>query len=300
MSTLKRVVMTNIQSHINTVLEFPRVGIVRFLGDNSNGKSVMVKVLQDVVSNNISRPAARRSIIRRGNTHCELLLEDYADNTLYVRIDVEASQTYAELTKDGAPPIRRYLADKAIPVLVREFGWHYDDHNGVSINIHNDTDGLLFVDTKKSINFELLSSMRSDAFAEAALFEIQRLVKETKQKRDDMQHAFDVAHATFTSLQYWNKEEEAGIRDICLYLAELLENLTMPEVPKFDLKSTPVFYNPLPAVPRMEIPHLVQPLENPPAVGTLLHDIAVINEGKCPTCGRPFSEGGAHSHEMVQ
>ena len=74
MGALKRVVMSNIQSHINTVLEFPETGIVRFLGDNSNGKSVMVKVLQDVVSNNISRPAARRSIIRReiGRAHVEL------------------------------------------------------------------------------------------------------------------------------------------------------------------------------------------------------------------------------------
>ena len=51
MSALKSAVMVNIQSHTKTILEFPRVGIVRFYGNNSNGKSVLVKVLNDVVSN---------------------------------------------------------------------------------------------------------------------------------------------------------------------------------------------------------------------------------------------------------
>ena len=297
---LKRVVMSNIQSHINTVLEFPEVGIVRFLGDNSNGKSVMVKVLQDVVSNNISRPAARRSIIRRGNSFGELLLESYSGDTLYVHIDLEASQTFAELTKAGAQPVRRYLADKAIPSLVREFGWHYDDKSGVSINIHNDTDGLLFVDTRKSVNFDLLSSMRSDAYAEAALTTITDLVKTTKQKRDDMRHAFEVAEATFIALKSWDKEAEARVRDECIYYAELLENLTVPTLPTFTLTRAPVFIQPLPNVPVMQMPHLHEPMEYAPAkAGELLKSIAQLMSGTCPTCGRPFVNGGEHSHEVV-
>lgn len=296
---LKRVVMSNIQSHIHTVLEFPETGIVRFLGDNSNGKSVMVKVLQDVVSNNISRPAARRSIIRRGNTFGELLLESYSGDTLYVHIDLEASQTYAELTRSGSPTVRRYLADKAIPVLVREFGWHYDDKSGVSINIHNDTDGLLFVDTRKTTNFELLSSMRSDAFAEAALLELTRLVKETKQKRDEMFHTYEVAEATYLALKTWDKDQESQVRDECLYYAGLLENLTMPSIPEFRLQRSPTFVQPIPNPPVFQIPHIYPPMPALPAPATeTLHDMVELLSGNCPTCGRPFIEGG-HSHEMV-
>ncbi len=299
MGALKRVVMSNIQSHINTVLEFPETGIIRFLGDNSNGKSVLVKVLQDVVSNNISRPAARRSIIRRGNTFGELLQESYSGDTLYVHIDLEASQTYAELTINGQKPVRRYLADKAIPSLVRQFGWHFDDKSGVSINIHNDTDGLLFVDTRKATNFDLMSSMRSDAFAEAALEQLQELVKTTKQKRDEMRHAYDVAEATFVSLQSWDKEEEARIRDECLYYAGVLENLTLPQLPVMELHRSPTFVKPMPHVPWMLIPRLCKPFEMPPAdAGQLIKESAELISGKCPACGRPFVEGG-HTHEVV-
>ena len=69
MSALKSAVMVNIQSHTRTVFEFPQVGIVRFYGNNSNGKSVLVKVLNDVVSNAITRPSNRRSIIRLSLIH---------------------------------------------------------------------------------------------------------------------------------------------------------------------------------------------------------------------------------------
>lgn len=300
MGALKRVVMSNIQSHINTVLEFPETGIVRFLGDNSNGKSVMVKVLQDVVSNNISRPAARRSIIRRGNSFGELLLESYSGDVLYVHIDLEASQTYAELTHSGQQTIRRYLADKAIPMLVREFGWHYDDKSGVSINIHNDTDGLLFVDTRKQTNFDLLSSMRSDAYAEAALTQLTELAKSTKAKRDEMLHAYEVAEATYVALKMWDKAAEGQTRDECLYYAELLENLTLPELPTFNLTATPTFMQPLPAVPCMEMPHFHEPMAAPPSgAGELLGSLAKLLSGSCPACGRAFVEGGVHAHEVV-
>lgn len=300
MDALKRVVMTNIQSHVHTVLEFPRVGIVRFLGDNSNGKSVMVKVLQDVVSNSISRPAARRSIIRRNNSFGELLLENWSGDALYVRIHVEAAQTYAELTRGTQPTVRRYLADKAIPLLVREFGWHYDDVTGISINIHNDTDGFLFVDTKKSINFNLINGMRSDAFAESALMELDRLTKETRQKLGDMKHLYEVAEATYLSLQYWDIEEEATARDECLHYAELLENLTMPPLPEMQLTPQPTFYEALKTPPAVHLPILHKPFDSVPESATqLLKDLVSILSGTCPTCGRSLIDGGVHSHAVV-
>ena len=168
MSALKSAVMVNIQSHTKTILEFPRVGIVRFYGNNSNGKSVLVKVLNDVVSNAITRPSNRRSIIRRGHEYGELMMTRYDGTTLFIRIATEAAATYAELTRPDCPPVRRYLADKSIPILVKEFGWHYNSDHGVSLNIHQDVDGFLFVDTKKSVNFDLLNSVRSDQYAEAS------------------------------------------------------------------------------------------------------------------------------------
>lgn len=299
-AALKQAVMVNIQSHINTTLEFPPVGIVRFMGDNSNGKSVFVKVLQDVVSNNIMRPSNRRSIIRRGNSYGELLIERTDGMTLFVHIDLEAAKTYAELTRPDSQPVRRYLSDKAIPVLVKEFGWHYGGANGVSINIHNDTDGLLFVDTKKSINFDLLNGIRSDAYAEAALEELERLVKTSKQKKQEMDHAHDVAEATYCALQSWDIKEEQRIYEEATYWAGVLECLTVKPVPVFEFRRPPLFLPLVEPVPVMEMPKFYPPFEEVPAdAGTALTEVYTIRNGVCPTCQRPFYSGGACDETVV-
>lgn len=301
MPALKRAVMVNIQSHINTVLEFPEVGIVRFTGDNSNGKSVLVKALEDVVSNRITRPSNRRSIIRRGNSFGELLLERYDGVSLYVRIHLEAAQTYAELSKPDSPPIRRYLADKAIPLLVRDFGWHYDSEHGVSLNIHTDTDGLLFVDTKKNMNFDLLNSVRTDAFAEAALAGLELLIKSSKYQRDEFAHAYEVAQATYTALQYWDIDKEIDIREQCLYWAQVLDGLDIPPMPDVSLTLPPHFIPDIPPVPDVRIPVLIKPFTEPiPELRGAMLELVEIRSGICPTCKRPLFGEEEHEHGSVQ
>lgn len=288
--------MVNIQSHTHTVIEFPQVGIVRFYGNNSNGKSVLVKVLHDVVSNAITRPSNRRSIIRRGHSYGELLMHTYDGTALFIRIAEEAASTYAELTKPGCPPVRRYLADKSIPLLVKEFGWHYNSDHGVSLNIHQDVDGFLFVDTKKSVNFDLLNSVRSDQFAEASAESIEKLMKESKRQRNEIVHAFEVAQATYAALQYWDVEEEQQIKDKCLMLAQHIESLAVPPMPEVtavpDVTILPVFDTPIPKVRYPEfLPEFTVQL---PDISHSAYEYHTLKSGVCPICERPLVEEGIH------
>jgi len=299
MPALKSAVMVNIQSHTRTVLEFPPVGIVRFYGNNSNGKSVLVKVLSDVVSNAISRPSNRRSIIRRGHSYGELMLQRYDGATLFIRISEEAASTYAELTKPDYPPVRRYLADKSIPLLVKEFGWHYNGDHGLSLNIHQDVDGFLFVDTKKAANYDLLNSARSDQYAEAALESITDLLKATKKQRGEILHCFEVAQATYTSLKTWDVEEEESTRAQCLFLAQELEAHNVPPMPELP----PIAYahvfpvlEPMPALVYPRIwPTFLEPI---PDIVPIAIELQELRAGICPTCKRKLIEEGGHTHEI--
>lgn len=287
MSALKSAVMVNIQSHTRTSIEFPQVGIVRFYGNNSNGKSVLVKVLNDVVSNAITRPANRRSIIRRGHDYGELMLTRYDGTALFIRIATEAANTYAELTRPDAQPVRRYLADKSIPLLVKEFGWHYNSDHGVSLNIHQDTDGFLFVDTKKSVNFDLLNSVRSDQYAEASAESLTKLLKETKKQRLEIAHALEVAQATYAALQYWDVEKEQEVRDGCLYYATNLEALDMPSMPKLHPVPKVHIFSVPPVRPRLRYIPILTPFTAPmPDITKSMQEVREVALGICPTCKR--------------
>lgn len=287
MSALKSAVMVNIQSHTRTVLEFPQVGIVRFYGNNSNGKSVLVKVLNDVVSNSITRPSNRRSIIRRGHEYGELMMTRDDGTTLFIRIATEAASTYAELTRPDCPPVRRYLADKSIPILVKEFGWHYNSDHGVSLNIHQDVDGFLFVDTKKSVNFDLLNSVRSDQYAEASADSIEKLLKASKKQRTEIVHALEVAQATYAALQYWDVDKEQETKDTCLYLARNLKALSMPPLP--EIHPVPkVVIMPIPRpMPKLRYTKLLMPFTEPfPDITKSVTEVKELASGVCPTCKR--------------
>lgn len=289
MSALKRVAMVNIQSHTNTVIDLPQVGIVRFYGNNSNGKSVLVKALSDVVSNAISRPSNRRSLIRRGHTYGELCIQRYDDTVLFIRIALEASQTYAELTRPNSQPVRRYLADKSIPILVREFGWHYSSDCGISLNIHQDIDSFLFVDTKKSTNFELLNSVQTDQFAEASVESLNALIKTTKKLRTDIAHQLEIAQATYAALTYWDVEEESTVRDNCLHLAACLELLNIPSIPTLCAPPKVVALPTLDALPTVHYPAFIEVLQDTmPDIKESVAELQRLKEGICPLCERPF------------
>lgn len=190
---LKNVVAANIQSHTKTIPEFPQMGITRFYGNNSNDKPVFAKVLDDVVGNAITRPNSHRSIIRRGHEYGEPVITRHGGATLFTCIATGAAAAYAELIRPDCPSVGRYLADKLVPTLVKEFGRYYNSDHGISLNIHQDVDRFLFADTKKSVSFDLLSSVRSDQYVEAFFDSTGKPLKASKEQYTDIVYAPEVA-----------------------------------------------------------------------------------------------------------
>ena len=65
MRSLKRITTRNIQSHREVVIDLPRTGLVRFSGLNSNGKSVITKTTNAIVSGNLTSPKVRNTLVSK-------------------------------------------------------------------------------------------------------------------------------------------------------------------------------------------------------------------------------------------
>jgi hypothetical protein len=293
MSALKKVTMDNIQSHVHTVLEFPETGVTRLYGDNSNGKSVMVKGIWDVVNGDITKPKLRRSIIRRGNEYGELTYERYDGLVLFVHIHLDAAQTYAELRAPGNDTVRRYLADKTIPLLVDKFGFHYNSDHSISVNVHKDDDPYLFSSTKHTINYDLMDSAMSDKFAEKSLEELQRILLEAKRYRKQFEQAKAVADATLGAIQLYDTAEEEEKRDRMAYLLSNLKHCVnfdtpLPKMyPLPKLNAVKVF----PPVPDIYYPKIHKTTDDRvPDITAIYNELEMLRNNVCPTCGRDFKE----------
>ena len=152
MSAIKTIRTHNIQSHKDVLIELPETGVVVFQGPNSNGKSVITKVIQDTVYNNISKLGTRKSLVNRDVAEGFLEIIRYDGSSLYVNINLEASKTYVKLTRANGEEVTRYLADKTI----------YNSDRGISLNICDSDESLLFFKTNHVTNGDILNSALTD------------------------------------------------------------------------------------------------------------------------------------------
>lgn len=288
--TLKQIKTHNIQSHKDVTIDLPEKGLIRFVGNNSNGKSVITKALEDITSNAITRPAARASLINFDSSYGEITLTRYDDVVLFYHIHIEASQTYAELRIPGKEPIRRYLADKQIPILREKFGLHYDPEAERSINISDPDEALLFFKTPYKSNFSIVTSALRDRKAETAHDEIVRVIKETKTTKSVYEKQLAIAQAALGSLPMHDIAKEEKRRDECLHRIAILEKFkplgTLPELRK------PKLYKPI-TIPKLVVPELkkskvVDLRLSIPDLPSSARKLKSIQEGVCPVCHRKF------------
>ena len=288
MASLKSIHTKNIQSHLDVHIELPPTGIVAFTGNNSNGKSVITKVTNAIISNSIVKPKERRTLV---NKHCvggSVTYERYDGMKLFVYIHHEAAQTYAVLTYPDGREIRRYLADKTIPQLVRDFGFHYNSEHEISLNLHNDDDKLLFVDTKHSTNYACLNPTLTDEYSEQSLARLEDTHAKVKSLIKDLSARITTIDTVLDTLTVCDIEAETARRKKMLYIAKNLQHFPTKPCPKAVGVPTITTINLPPAIKRVKNPVIVNLPKEFPDIIQLGRDLNDVLKGVCPTCKRAF------------
>lgn len=290
MSAIKQIRMRNIQSHEDTVIDLPETGIVRFYGDNSNGKSVFVKALWDILSGGISRnPAYRRDLIRRGCQSCELTVTLHDGRELFAHVNLEAAQTYTELRRPAHNPVRRYLSDRAAGEIAREFGFHYNPDLKLSVNVHRDDDPLLFTSTPHKTNYALMDSAVSDEFAEKVLGLMQEALPELKKLQKNAESQKLASETGLRSLSLYDAEAEQSRAERLTYLARNLELAAIRPIPKLDPPPRARYIPKQDACPAVYYPNIRRYFtEKPPDIQSTARELRSLRASECPLCGRRF------------
>lgn len=289
--TLKTIKTHNIQIHRDITIELPERGLIRFSGNNSNGKSVIRKALQDIASHAITAPSKRKSIINKNEMSGEIYLERYDGISLLYHIHREAAQTYAELMIPGEEPIRRYLSDKTIPLLAEKFGIHSEPLEGRSLNIFDSDEALLFFKTSYKLNYSMLMFAYRDHRADVAFNELTQLMKDSKSTRQNLEKSVAISKAELGAIELFNIENElsratelrryANVLDGWCALPELLEMKPVPRVKFFVIE-------PL-VLTRIKAPMIMKAyLKVDMNIVDIAREIKTIKEGECPVCHRKF------------
>lgn len=291
MAAIKTIHTRGIQSHDDVLIELPETGLVVFSGDNSNGKSVIRKVLEDTIAYNINKAKVRKSLISKDRSEGSLEIIKYDGSSLYVNINLEASQTWVRLTRANGESVIRYLADKNIPELVREFGFHYNDTRDISLNICDSDDSILFFRTSHTTNGDILVSALTDTEAQMRYDVLYEQYQEALSNRRQFLDNLQVAQAAKEALVLYNIEEEQELHDTCARAASLLSKFYWPDMKEVpEMIFLPTFnIRTLRLQGYVELPHIPVVRMNIRDISAVSLDLIQIEKGVCPTCRRPFS-----------
>lgn len=286
---LKQIITRNIQSHKEVVIDLPPTGLILFTGENSNGKSVIVRATRDILQNNIKKPQCRADLVNRDASFGEITYVRSDDAILTVHITREAASTYFVLKLPEHEDVVRYLADKNYMELIRAFGWNVCEDTGVSLNIAEGDEALLFYKTPNKVNGKVLQSANTDPVAELVLEQCQETLKETRAFKDNAVAQTRIINGTLSGLQIFDMEALAEYKRKLEYYYQNLSVVYFPRIP--DIPEVPnlnIHYYYKPKLPNIDLPNVYKIRCEIPDIVPMAEDLEKLKNYECPVCGRRF------------
>lgn len=305
-----KIKLKNIQSFKEVTYDFPETGLVQITGGNSNGKSILGKVLKVVATLKFVDQAERDSLIRDGENEGYIILE-YKGKILVVYLHSERNQCFVRLIRANGEKITRTIREGGINQLIEEFGFRVYGKNSVVLQLH-DTFGIIpFVNTSNSLNYEIVDAVITDTIAQQFLTNFKEITfKEAKLLIDSYHQKIEGITKAVSTLVLYDHiayqqlyDEMCKIYSIVKY-ARLLELDKIPLPPRVQiislsilmLEKIPIF----PKITTVQLPQLklekiifIKSYPILDSIGDLtevFHRIDELKHGRCPVCGKSFVE----------
>lgn len=287
-----RITMKNLQCIGEAVIEFDNQSIIEFTGDNSNGKSVLSKTLDVILSGEVRDKTTRKELI---NDNCEeaFLSIQYETRILLVRLHVEVSQSYIayypnsnDLQKCYARPLGDWDGCK---ILIDKFGFKTYASGSISLQVMPTWGAIPFITTNGAVNYEIVDDITRDKVAEEFLAAFQNYTYPTfRQLIANKQQQLDMSKTVLESIVDYDVEgldtaikEMRDIYEVISHISYLnLENVPIPDISIIELSPLELI-----APPIVEAVPMFPNLE---PIGKELDDLLDILNGVCPTCGKPL------------
>lgn len=290
MKALKQIITRNIQNHAEVVIDLPPTGLIVFTGDNSNGKSVIVKAVRALVLNEIKKPRKRASLVNRKASYGEAIFIRTDDVTLTMHVAREAASTWISLEVPGQDKIVRYLSDKSYTELVQTFGLQVAGESGISLNVAEADESLLFYKTPTKTNHEVLQIATVDSRAMTAATNMENTLSETRQFRDACAAQARTIKPALQELHIGDVEALTERRNKLFRYYSILSHIYIPTLPEIKavpkVRITNVY---IPTLPNVKWPKVHNVYLDVPDIIPVASELKSVREGKCPTCGRGFN-----------
>ena len=282
--------MRNLQAIKEATITIEENSITEFTGDNSNGKSVLTKVLRYLISGDIKYDEIRNPLIRDHEDEGILFITS-GTNQLGILLRRKIADCFLLYNNEGGNPsanVVRGLGDRAgCEALLHAFGFRSYQSGEICLQFAPTYGPIPFITTTGKTNAEIADDITTDKVAEEFLksfntitFPVFRdMTKNLKKERDSIQTIL----ANLESYDWRAYEAMADKLKLYYNTIKGFSPFTIKDIPVPYLDVIPVSEFFIPDLPH---PHFLDYAPSIPIIERELNDYLDIVNGICPTCGK--------------
>lgn len=282
--------LLNVQAIADGHIELEENSIIEFVGDNSNGKSILSKVIDALTKGDLKDRETRKSLINDNADQAVILMTKGKEQLgLLLREEVKDSIImYVPNIDEMDKKIVRVLNDtEGCDALIKRFGFRTYSKGDICLQLSPTFGPIPFVTTGGAVNWEIVQDITTDKVADEFLKTFSTItypvfkdrIKNLKRDRDATQSILDNME-NYDWRAYEAFVEKARPIYLALQSFEPIEIRKIP-IPNYSLiPYEPITVRKLPVLRFYEYPPVIGKLER-----TLGDYVSILN-GVCPTCGK--------------
>lgn len=283
----------NVQAIGEAHLEIEENSIVEFVGDNSNGKSVIAKVISALTSGDIRHNDVRRSLIKdtedtgvvvftHGDERLGVLMRDAVKDSYIMYIPNKYDENYK---------ILRTLNDvEGCDALIKKFGFRTYNKGDICLQLSPTWGAIPFITTGGAVNHDIVQDITVDKVADEFLKTFSSITFPVfKSKIDTLKKDRDATQAILDNMEAydWRAYEDIANRMREVYM--IIKDYKPIQISKIPIPPPTTIYS-LPDIKVNKIP-IIKFYDYLPKVEIdmqLYRNHEKLMNGVCPTCGKPL------------
>lgn len=290
--------LTNIQSIPHAVYQLDEKGITQIIGENSNGKSIIIKACTFVTDTRIKDEDERRALLN-WDANVGVIQMSREGMKLKVTVTMERENCRYELTRKSGEVISRTIREGGLEILADEFGWVTFEGN-VCLQIFETFGIMPFVNNRETGDYEIIDYIITDKVANNFVDEYEsqtypafkKYAGDLKAKVESSQRVLD--GITFYDIQKYDdilfklKKYQRNVAHLMVYTPTRLpitKAFKYIDVQPITPTRLPI-YKVAPTVPTLK------------SLKSFVKDFYTAAQGLCPTCGTKFIDMEDHVHEV--
>lgn len=291
-----KVKLLNIQSIKSAEYDLTEKGITQITGENSNGKSVLIKAMSFVANTHIKDKDERETIIKDDCPSGAIIMERQ-NMTLEVVVARIRENCYYKLKRATGEVITRTIREGGLEKLADEFGWTSFD-GGVSLQIFETFGIMPFVNNRMSSDYEIVDYIITDKVASNFLENYEKVTYPAFKKFvSDLKHNIEVFQRNLDGITIYDIEKYENMLHRLKAFQRNINHLITYEPTRLPITKAFKYVNVTPIkVNRLPIYKIAPSIPKVNSLLSFISDLHTTMNGMCPTCGTKLKDREVCNH----